>query len=658
MKSKIELLAPGGDLDSIKAAILAGADAVYCGLDRFNARNRAENITFDDLNGILALAHDNDCEVFLTINILIVESELPAFIKLLNKIVNTTIDGVIVQDLGALYLLKKYFPTLKVHASTQMTTHNEGQIEFLKQLSVTRVNLSRELNLGEITDLTKTAHENDIATEVFVHGANCISFSGLCYFSSVHGGNSGNRGRCSQQCRSQYETTAQNQSFPLNLKDNSAFDNLNNLKAAGVDSLKIEGRIKKFDYVYTVVNAWRKHISSSSADPEGKEILYKVFNRDLTNGFLSGEIGKHMFIDNPRDNSARNLAKQKYECNKAGIDKARDEINAERALIMEDVKARIAEMDISGNEQNTHSLNKKIPPVKIPPLSHNTHQDFQTKMSVLISTENDLSLCEDPEIDIYFQLPSDFENNRDKLLKLFTKNKRLIPWFPAVLIGDEFHHAVTFMKEIEPRAIATNNTGIAFEAFRLGIPWIAGPYMNIANSYSLLCLKEHFDCRGAFISNELSRNQIGAIKAPDNFNMYYSIYHPITLMTSRQCLFHTVTGCNKNTLSNSCITNCEKSSSITNMQGTDFIIEKKAGSYHKVYNDTNFFNLDIVNHIPNRFTGFLIDLGDVQTKTQHTFDKSELISLFKECLNKNQTAAQGVKGSISPWINTSYKKGI
>ena len=132
MNRKIELLAPGGDVDSIKAAIVAGADAIYCGLNKFNARNRARNINFGDLNGILRLAHSNNCKVFLTINIIIVSSEIPALINLLNKLINTSIDGVIIQDLGLFYLLSKYFKGFKIHASTQLTTHNEGQIKFLK----------------------------------------------------------------------------------------------------------------------------------------------------------------------------------------------------------------------------------------------------------------------------------------------------------------------------------------------------------------------------------------------------------------------------------------------------------------------------------------------------------------------------------------------
>lgn len=132
MNPKIELLAPGGDIDAIKAAIIAGADAVYCGLDTFNARNRASNISFDQLVGAIRLAHQYDCKIFLTLNIVILESEFKTVIKLLNRLVNTTLDGVIVQDLGLLYVLREYFPTLDIHASTQLTTHNVGQIPFLK----------------------------------------------------------------------------------------------------------------------------------------------------------------------------------------------------------------------------------------------------------------------------------------------------------------------------------------------------------------------------------------------------------------------------------------------------------------------------------------------------------------------------------------------
>ena len=184
MNRNIELLAPGGDVEAIKAAVIAGANAVYCGLDNFNARNRASNLTFDDLSGILRLAHKYDCEVFLTLNVVILEQEIPSLIKLLNKLINSGIDGIIVQDLGVFNLVKKHFPSLNIHASTQLTTLNEGQVLFLAKIGASRVNLSRELNIGEIKSLTALAHKHDVLTEVFVHGALCIAFSGQCYSSS------------------------------------------------------------------------------------------------------------------------------------------------------------------------------------------------------------------------------------------------------------------------------------------------------------------------------------------------------------------------------------------------------------------------------------------------------------------------------------------
>ncbi|MFK5953947.1 MAG: peptidase U32 family protein, partial [Desulfobacterium sp.] len=293
MKKKIELLAPGGDLDSIKAAIAAGADAIYCGLINFNARNRATNINFEDLKGILNLAHGHNCKVFLTLNIIIVGSEIPELIKLLNKLINTRIDGVIIQDFGLFYLLSRYFKGLEIHASTQLNTHNEGQVKFLSKLTAHRVNLARELNIDEIKSLTLVGQKNNILTEVFVHGSYCISFSGICYLSSVHGGRSGNRGRCSQPCRDRYLTTPEGKNFPLNIKDNSAYFDLEKLSDAGVASIKIEGRIKKFDYVYTVVNCWKKQLQGfyeqNRLSNDNSE-LYKVFNRGFSDAYLTGNV--------------------------------------------------------------------------------------------------------------------------------------------------------------------------------------------------------------------------------------------------------------------------------------------------------------------------------------------------------------------------------
>jgi len=350
MSRKIELLAPGGDVEAIKAAVIAGANAVYCGLDKFNARNRAANLTYDDLVGVIRLAHRYDCEVFLTINVVILEQEIPALIKLLNKIVNSGIDGIIVQDLGIFHLVKKYFPTLDIHASTQLTTHNEGQIKFLAKAGASRVNLSRELNIDEIKSLTALAHEHDVLTEVFVHGALCIAFSGQCYSSSVSVGNSGNRGSCSQACRDEYEITKAGNRFPLNLKDNSAYFDLPQLVDAQVDSLKIEGRIKNAHYVYTVTDTWRKSmdrfIREGKLAPDDSN-LHRVFNRDFTNSFLQGNLTKDMFIDNPRDHSLERAVKASGAKTVIHIQKAKADLYAKKDELSEELQSKIKYLSIA-----------------------------------------------------------------------------------------------------------------------------------------------------------------------------------------------------------------------------------------------------------------------------------------------------------------------
>ena len=752
MKKEIELLAPGGDLDSIKAAILAGANAIYCGLDKFNARSQAKNIEFKDLHGILRLAHQHDCEVFLTLNIIIVEREIPALIELFNKLVKTKIDGIIIQDLGVFYLLNKYFPSLNIHASTQMTTHNKGQVKFLKKLKATRVNLSRELNITDISELTTAAHEQNVLTEVFVHGSNCISFSGLCYMSSVTGGNSGNRGQCSQPCRDEYLTTAEGKNFPLNIKDNSAFSDLRVLADAGVDSIKIEGRIKKYHYVYTVVETWRKQLQNFyQQDTVNKDNgdLRQVFNRDFSNSFLKGDMSRHIFIDNPRDNSAiylskkwegsasENLTKAKkvlFDQKSQIIDSVKDRIDAlsvdaaplevtlsgkkdelltatvktpdttfevysdailvtsntsdddapsfERELVLKRFKAIndteyfIDTLDLDGVGNNLYLPLKELTVIKdkvlfilndskesiraieLPKIESPKVGRISPSLSLLISSEEDVSLCDETDAAIYFHIPNHFKNKLASLIDLFANNKKLIPWFPAVLMGENYDAAVELLEQLKPEYIITNNSGIAYVAFEKGIAWIAGPYMNLVNSYSLQCLKENFNCEGAFISNEISQKQIKSIKKPEDFSLTYSISHPIVLMTTIACMFHQVSGCKKNIVDEKCIQRCKNSASITNLKDVSYFIDKEKGGYHTVYNEANFLNTNIVTDIPDMFSNFFVDLRDIKTGTETEMTKLEMVNLFEKYLKGESSTVDTLQQNIQPSTNTQYLRGI
>ena len=745
-KRKIELLAPGGDIDSIKAAILSGADAVYCGLNKFNARNRATNIDFDDLNGILKLTHSFDCKVFITLNIIIVESEIPDLFRFLNKLINTNIDGLIIQDLGLFFILNKYFKVFKIHASTQLTTHNEGQIKFLKKLNASRVNFSRELNIYEIKHLSSIAHNQNILTEVFVHGSYCISFSGVCFMSSVHGGNSGNRGRCSQPCRDKYLETPIGKNFPLNLKDNSAYFNLKALQDAGVNSIKIEGRIKKFHYVFTVVDAYRKQLNNLYKNTLSRDdnALYKVFNRDFSNAFLKGKISKDMFIDNPRNHSALHLAKSKNGILEENLELAKKEVNEETASLISSIKSKInklslaksaltisifgevgAKLMVSVQTPNTSFVEKSettlinteknkldeksvlkrlklindteyfienlnlenlhenlfipfkeltaitkriifilngskenIAPIKLPFIQKDNNLEVNASLSVLISSDKDLNLCNESYVDIYFQLPNSFKEKVSYFIELFERNKNLIPWFPSILIGEDYDAAIELLQQIKVKHIVTNNTGITFEADKLKISWIAGPFLNIVNSYSLLSLKEFTYCIGSFISNELSKFQIKGIKKPKHFKLFYSIYHPIELMISRQCFFHQVTGCEKQVVDNECIKSCIKNATITNLKNNTFFIEKSEGNFNRIYNEENFLNTGIVKDVPNTFSSFFIDLRNIKTKTKVEIDKIQLISLFKQYIIGKEEASEKLNEHIKFTSDTQYRKGI
>ena len=280
------------------------------------------------------------------------------------------------------------------------------------------------------------------------------------------------------------------------------------------------------------------------------------------------------------------------------------------------------------------------------------------KLSVLISSYADIHLCDENETTIYFELPGAFPKESKNLSELFEKNKKLVPWFPAVLIGEDFEAAKAFLLSLKPKSIVTNNSGIAYEAYKNGIAWIAGPFMNITNSFSLLSLKENFNCSGAFISNELSKTQIRTIKKPVDFDLHFSIYHPVVLMTSRQCLFLQVTGCNKSTMDRTCITSCKKSASVHSQKGDEFLLRKEKGYYNTLYNPTNYLNSEIIDDFPNRFSYFLIDLRNMKTNTEIKVDKPELLRLFTDCLKLKPGASEKINQAIFPTVISQYRKGI
>lgn len=290
----MELLAPAGSMEALRAAVCNGADAVYLGADTFNARINARNFSAADLQEAVVYCHVRGVKVHLTLNTLVLDREMPRAAELIRLAASCGVDAFIVQDLGVVSLCRQLAPDVPIHASTQMSIHSlEGVLE-AAALGCSRVVLARELPAEEIAHICK---KSPVEIEVFVHGALCMCYSGQCYLSSVIGRRSGNRGQCAQPCRLPYgygrfESTR----YPLSLKDNCLAGELDELRRMGVASIKIEGRMKRPEYVAIVTRAYRTVLNGGKLMPSDLQELETAFSRQgFTDGYFRGQTGSDMF---------------------------------------------------------------------------------------------------------------------------------------------------------------------------------------------------------------------------------------------------------------------------------------------------------------------------------------------------------------------------
>ena len=284
---KPELLSPAGNMESFFAAVENGADAVYFGLKDFSARASAQNFSLDDASKAIACAHRKSIKVYIALNTLVKTSELERAVDLLIALEEIQPDSIIIQDLGLLYLIQSQFPGFNIHASTQMAIHNLAGVKQLEQLGFKRVVLARELSVAEIKNI---AENTSIEIETFVHGALCYSYSGLCFFSSMIGGRSGNRGKCAQPCRKPYYSRSGEGGYLFSMKDLLTLSGISDLVDAGVNSLKIEGRMKSPECVAVVTDAYRKAIDGTLSDQdEITNRIRTVFSRETTSAYVTGK---------------------------------------------------------------------------------------------------------------------------------------------------------------------------------------------------------------------------------------------------------------------------------------------------------------------------------------------------------------------------------
>ena len=310
----IELLAPAGSMEALRAAVQNGANAVYLGCGSFNARQSAKNFTPQSLVEAVKYCHIRGVAVHLTLNTLVSDREMEECAALIRHAAESGVDAFIVQDLGVLQLCRRIAPMVPVHGSTQMTVHSLPGVLLCAAWGLTRVVLSRELSWDEIRYICKNS---PIEIEVFAHGALCMSYSGQCYLSAAIGGRSGNRGRCAQPCRQCYGYSRRENKYPLSLKDNCLVNHLKELKDMGVTSLKLEGRMKRPEYVAAVTDVYRKALDTGEVSRPMMDALLKAFNRQgFTDGYYTGKTGRAMFgirEEKAEDAVWLRLARQSYE---------------------------------------------------------------------------------------------------------------------------------------------------------------------------------------------------------------------------------------------------------------------------------------------------------------------------------------------------------
>lgn len=308
----MELLAPAGSPEALASAVQGGADAVYIGGERFSARKNAQNFSRQEIEDAVRFCHLHGVKLHVAANILVKPDETDDFLEYMGFLNDAGVDAVIVQDIGMAHAVRNMYPDLPLHASTQMTAASISSVKYLEEMGFSRIVLARELSRKQISDICRAATAE---IEVFVHGAICMCYSGQCLMSSVIGQRSGNRGMCAQPCRLPYRYfrggKKLKEGYLLSPKDMSLIDSLGNLEKCGVTSLKIEGRLKRPEYVSEVVSVYRKYFDNPGrVSAEDKEILGNTFSRSgFTDGYFRGNVGAHMMSYQTPGNTAECLIK-------------------------------------------------------------------------------------------------------------------------------------------------------------------------------------------------------------------------------------------------------------------------------------------------------------------------------------------------------------
>lgn len=477
---KIELLAPAGSMGSLKAAISSGADAVYLGMKSFGARASATNFDDNYLKDAVRLCRSNNVKLFLTMNTLVRNDELNRFARQLEYAYSTGIDSVIVQEVSLIQYIKKSFPDLRVHVSTQAGVMNSYHANLMKDAD--RITLARELTKDEIIEIRKNCN---LELETFCHGALCVSVSGNCLFSSFLGGRSGNRGRCAQPCRKKY-----NNCYYLSPKDLCLIDRIPELINTKADSIKIEGRMRTPYYVATVTGIYREAIDrfyegDFSVDPRWRKKLLTAFNRTFTEGFFKGS--SDMF--NRKDSSGKETA-----------------VIKEYAAPIKDIK-----------------IGRKPSTLQLPIISAKTSD--QKNLIVKTYNSQDAICAAENGADIVCLDIYD-ENFAKAKTKINNKGAKLFATTPRIMLDLDIPKIVDLIDKNKPDGIFAGNLGVL--GLDLSLPTYLDYSLNTFNDIDISSIND----LGAMpmISPELSIKDVCKLK---NKNFGVLVHGKIPLMTLR-----------------------------------------------------------------------------------------------------------------------------
>ena len=679
---KGEILSPVGSWEMLEAAVKSGANAVYLGAKEFSARRNAENFTYQELENAVKYCHIRNVRVYFTLNISIKENEMKQAFDLVKKAYNIGVDAVIVSDLGLARLIHKHLPDLPLHASTQMTVHSVSALPILSKLGFKQVVVAREMSLKELTEFCKEADKYGIAVEVFVHGALCMSMSGQCLLSAFLGSRSGNRGLCAGPCRLPFK--AENGTgYDLSLKDLSIIDYISKLYEIGVRSFKIEGRMKRPEYVAGATFACRQALDKGIVDLEISKQIENVFSRSgFTDGYLTDNLGKDMFGIRTKDDvtasdKAFPLLHELYrkEPKNVAVDitikikkdlpillslcDGENIVNIEgnipqtaknKALTEQDVIKNITKFGSTAYFEKTTQIYLDqglfVSARELNSLRREACQQLDNKRS------------ENKRSKIDYELPNKVIPSRNCLKEIYIRveNEEQIPndlnCISTVILplekDFEIKDGINYILEI-PRGIISEdliqkrllkykekgvntvlcgNIAAIQIANKNGFEIIADTGMNIFNGFSVGALEE-IGVNSCVVSNELSVSEIAQISG--NMKKGMITYGHIPLMLFKNCPIKNGKNCN----------DCDKNGILTDRMGIEFPIRCRMG-YSELLNSVPLWLADKKNKIKN------IDFEILYFTREESSRVDEIINKYKkgESASGKHTNGLAFKGVI------------